>query len=322
MSELEIRKTDFPLVTGNQTRLFTGDLHKYSAQLERFVTTVIGWLIEWEYFIKVADTFYTVNPERLSLTKLRSDSHSLEAAVNQRFNDDAFLWTAIETPFNYKATIETFLRFFPTSSVGTILSLGSGPGVYESFLAFLLKQEQIAGKIISTDFAQGMNDINRRIAGRTEELCKLAFHERFNNHEVQYAHCAALPFPDGYANHILCNNMLQWVVEWKLAVAEMVRVLNPIDGYVHIFVHGREMSACFEDKKVQIETFMPSTLLDHLESVGFEIHHIRLLQGDEGVGQGGGTVKRTYILAKLTNEKRPRWRELFSGNPSVVDHIK
>lgn len=134
-------------------------------------------------------------------------------------------WTNIESKSAFLATTDAIFRnmhFLPNEQV---VSLGSGTGVIETFLA---KEIIPKGKITLVDSAEGMAKEAKRFA-RTEQ----AENMRFVTGQMHRAPIAA-----NSADVVMAINSLQWVKAWPKAISEMKRMLKKSpDSRIVISVH-------------------------------------------------------------------------------------
>lgn len=215
------------------------------------------------------------------------------------WSDRAIDWAAVETPQNYLITMQTLLENLRGSgrrSGEHFLSLGSGPGLYETFLAYLCDSVPPLRNVRVTcvDFAE-------EITHWHQELLK----------GVRLPHGRVIPVTDDMTrlhtihtnsiDQIICNNALQWVPQWQDAIAEMARVMRPAGlGWLYLFVHLHPMSVFTGtgERLFRLGDFTVPEVLDALEAHKFQIENMRQIAGRKGIGQGGGTVERIFIRAR------------------------
>jgi len=99
------------------------------------------------------------------------------------------------------------LRKVKIAPTARVTSLGSGDGVFESFLA---KQVCPQGIVTGIDFAHGMNKIARSIARDSGT----------RNARFITAASERVPIQAGSQNVVLSINHLQWIRDWKATVAD------------------------------------------------------------------------------------------------------
>ncbi len=222
-------------------------------------------------------------------------------------------WVGVESPVIYRVTIETLLEFFRVRGAPEkILSLGSGPGLYEIFLASVTRDlpDGRHSRFICSDYAEGMVKKCQELLGVLTFKDDLGF-SLLNNVTAQVEDMTALSFADGTIGQIICNNSLQWTSDWKKAVAEMRRVLDPNGiGFLYLFINNHPMRVRDQSGDVVLTSgdFTVENLLDELEDHGFQIHRTRQMMGRKGMGQFGGELNRTFILANSKEGVTRPWR--------------
>lgn len=230
--------------------------------------------------------------------------HVLQAGWNERAED----WAVVETPANYAITMQTlieFLRVNPQKRKETFLSLGSGPGLYETFLGSCLQAvpESSHVKILCVDYAERMTQLHKKVLRnvRTAEGEKLTNVVPITDNMMHLSSIDA-----GVIDQIICNNALQWAVDWRAAIAEMQRVISSKgSGWLYLFIHRHPMVVC-EMGQVEPVIRLPEVpfeeLLDVLEAHRFLVRHARQLVGARGLGQACQGINRVFILARYQPE--------------------
>lgn len=217
----------------------------------------------------------------------RSD---IDKALRQIWNYQAQYWGVIESPGNYLATMQTYatyLRPDPKRRKENFVSLGAGPGLYEAFLALYFAQRGCTNaRFITVDYASKMTEVARRIA-------RMVHAPRITQ---ATASMTELPLSDSMADHVICNNALQWVTNWKRALAEMGRIAKQACT-LHIIVNTHPMivRAADESEMLRLGDFTPPQLFDEIERAGFELQSLRSIMGCRGVGQNGNALSRIYV---------------------------
>ncbi len=236
------------------------------------------------------------------------------------WNKRAKVWGWVETPTNYFATFSTLVEHFETDNnqrkKERIASLGSGPGLYEAYLMYLLSR--VGGhqnvEMYCVDFAREMTAINSRIL----KLYKDESGKMIQNTRALTGDMTNLDFPDNHFNQIICNNALQWTQNWKDAVSEMARVLNPQGlGVLYIFINRHPMRLINQETNevmLSIGGIDPAELFDALEEKNFQIERTRQYRTAKGLGQMGGTSDRMFIKARLSKDGTVNsWRQANIG---------
>ncbi len=228
------------------------------------------------------------------------ENTSASEVMSQAWNKRAHDWAIIESPHNYAITMQTLLEFFRVSGKDEkVLSLGSGPGLYETYLGQFFLQNKISDKIkiICVDAAKEMTRRHREILDKVR-IDYGASIRKIENVEVVTGDMSNLDFPSGSIDQIICNNSLQWVPDWKKVIAEMHRVMNPKGlGWLYLFVHTHPMGVRDKEGKLAFEfgNFQIPDLLDVLEENCFSAYHTRQIRGSRGVGQMGGETSRVFL---------------------------
>lgn len=233
-----------------------------------------------------------------------------EAFLQKMWNERAKDWAIVESPHTYAVTMATFMRFLRFNEVTgkeTIVSLGAGPGLYEAYLSLMFKANPFPyqATIYTVDSAKQMTL-------RSKEIIKKM---GITGVKPLTASMTALPFPDGTIDQIICNNALQWVPDWKKAVVEMSRIINPKSlGCIYIIINNHPMRLRLDSDEVVVTDFTREDLLDELERNRFRIDRYRTIMGQAGSGQFGGAVNRTFIAAQYQAQGELRsWREVNPG---------
>jgi len=243
------------------------------------------------------------------------ETEDIPALVKAMWNTKSLDHAAIESPFNYLATMATFLEHFRVNEARrreTLLSLGSGPGLYEIYLGAMLQAASGPSRfsIVCTDVAPRMRTAFKKVLKRSRTILP---HEVKN---VSYAvddMTVLASVKDRSVDTVLCNNALQWVPEWKKALDQVARVMDPTGlGWLHLFIHPHPMSAVTAEGRqlFSIGDISHVELFDELEARRFQIAHTRQFVGRKGTGQLGRATNRLYVQAKfMPNGIETRWRD-------------
>lgn len=240
----------------------------------------------------------------------------LQRILRQQWNAQADIWAVIESPAAYAITMSTLMEFFRVNErrpYETIVSLGSGAGLYETFLASCLTLvPQARGvNIVCVDSAEAMTRVHKDILRRV----RTSTGDRFTSLCPITNDMAQLELPDRTVDQIICINSLQWSLDWKRVIAEMRRVMRPDGlGMLYLFIHSHPMAFVVKSgeqlRQVVIGDIQLSELLDTLEENRFVAVHQRHIGGTPGTGQLGTSLRRVFLLARYqaTGEIRP-WRD-------------
>lgn len=250
----------------------------------------------------------------------------IAAAVNPNLPDHMKLqefwdrqakdWAVIETPLNYAITMATLMEHLKIDDRvrrETILSLGSGPGLYETFLASCLaglpSSEHVT--VVAVDYAPRMTQMHKQLLAKL----RLPDGRKLTNIRPVTDDMKNLSsFDAGSVDQIICNNALQWVHDWRSVIAEMARVIKPEGlGWVYLFVHRHAMAigdVQTGNPLIEVPEVPLDELLDELEAKRFQVRHMRQFTGQRGTGQGGGRTNRVFVLAKYRHEEEfSSWRD-------------
>jgi ubiquinone/menaquinone biosynthesis C-methylase UbiE len=235
--------------------------------------------------------------------------------LKEAWNKRAKAWGWVESPTNYQATMSTLLTYFeasPRPIKEKVVSLGSGPGLYEAFLMYIYPKLKMPSKLemYCVDFSREMTAINRRIiktykgeGGRMIEGVKPLTGDMAN-----------LDFPDGFFDQVICNNSLQCAPDWRKAVSEMARVTNhDRAGLMYLIINRNPMRIIDEKSNKTLHTLgdiSPTELMDTLEEHIIQIENTRQFITAKGLGQMGGHSDRMFIKARYRKEGEiSSWRD-------------
>lgn len=235
--------------------------------------------------------------------------------MRRAWNARAEQWAIIESPISYYLTMLTLvehLRFDERAKSQTLLSLGSGPGLYETFLGSFIRQsigrhQKI--RLFAVDYARAMS-------ARHQEILAHSYTpdgRRLTNVIPLTGDMTTLPLKSQSVDQVICNNALQWADDWQQVIAEISRVMRPTGiRTLYLFVHTHPMQVfSYSGEKVfEFGSASVEEILDELEAHRFEIHKTRQLGGPQGTGQAGQGISRVFILARYQPvEAFTPWRE-------------
>jgi ubiquinone/menaquinone biosynthesis C-methylase UbiE len=119
-----------------------------------------------------------------------------------------------------ESSIESFAGTGNPFSIGEIslgervVDIGCGAGI-DSLVA--AKKVGSEGRVIGVDMTEAMLDKARRSSNEAG----------FNQVEFRHGHIENLPVPDGWADVVISNGVLNLTPDKKATLREMARVLNP-----------------------------------------------------------------------------------------------
>jgi SAM-dependent methyltransferase len=243
--------------------------------------------------------------------KKPDDYEDRETFLRDGWNHSAQFWPVIERPFNYLFTMASLMAFMPLRDrATTILSLGSGPGLYETYMAhFAQNMLELPVRFLCVDYAEEMISMHRRVLEALVEITG----KPISNIVAQTGDITGLAdIPDRSVDQVLCNNTLQWASDWKKVLNEIVRVLNPESSCeICLFVHRKPMVVCNQKLEPIFErgALRVPELLDELEAREIRIDTFVQGIGPEGSGQMGAAVDRFFILACYEpGRQKKSWR--------------
>ena len=158
----------------------------------------------------VADT--SPIEEKLKLSKkliklLPDETH------RRMWEERAKNWVRIEKRQVFLATLDSILRNVELKPNDSIASLGSGNGVFETFIA---KEIIPKGRMTCVDYAKNMN-IEARNLARANGAKNVGF--------VTGA-MDRIPLASDSQDVVMSINSLQWVKNWRRAISEMRRIMK------------------------------------------------------------------------------------------------
>lgn len=94
---------------------------------------------------------------------------------------------------------------------------------------------------------------------------------------VIYGDICDMPFPDEYANMMICSDVIEYIFDWKKAIKDMFRVLNN-KGYLYFhfpiyYIFG-ESKSILPDKFGHIWHLSSDEIVLYMLSIGFKILRI------------------------------------------------
>lgn len=229
-------------------------------------------------------------------------------------------WIAVESKASYQSTMISILeRIFtypkPTNTKLKILSLGSGPGTYEIFLAKVLKDLGFSFSINTTDYSAGMINFQKRVLSSDLRIGKTKVSSLKLFVSPSVADMTNLPeYFDKRFDLVICNNSLQWVDDWCEAIKQISESLNPssLIKSVLFFIHPHAMQLKAGDVVISRDKIELSDLLDNLNQKNLSPVKTRLLAGPPNSGQVKGAALNRMMLEAVLHPKGvpASWRDL------------
>lgn len=226
-------------------------------------------------------------------------------------------------------SFQTLLENFYRNDKGekeTFLSLGSGFGLSEIYLANLFQALDYAGlRFICLDNAVKMVEASRKIS-KTVRVCDLSAEIKpLTNLEYLHANMESIPLASRSVDQIFCFDVLQWVEDWRKAVDEMARVINPTGlATIHLSTRIRPLTMGTEDGKVvrRIGDFTVPELFDYLERRSFRVVNTRqVMMGPsrENSQQANDNIFVRAIWTKGGVQKSWRKKEASFGFLGILE---
>ncbi len=228
------------------------------------------------------------------------------------WNERGGRWILAHDPELHAQTMLTIFQFLlmsQTQSPERWLSLGAGPGIYETFLATILQSTKPSGgpEIVAVDLAEAMVNFHKELIAHTR-----AVDLPLDNLVNLKADAEHLPVKDHSIDQIYAIDLFQWLPRWPAVVTEMARVMNPETSARLFFsvdrkpFRGRGIGrrAWYGFGNFGLETF-----LDTLEAKGFALTRSRQLMSQPPAGKKEPKLNRLFFLAQFApGESHESWR--------------
>ncbi len=146
---------------------------------------------------------------------------------DETWDIQAKYWAMIESSANYVMSYALLTHHLSLAQDDRVLSLGAGPGIYETYMAKTYTRTSFT----CSDLSREMGNFTRSIS------------EGIPNLTITQANMTDLHFDSGYFTKTFCNNALQWVMPEKVeaSLREIKRVTRK-NGKVVLIVHEEGMS--------------------------------------------------------------------------------
>lgn len=190
-----------------------GSIHEFAKFLDRHHPRIPPWVAEERFGIREKDF------ERAGGYKKAKDEF-----FKKFFNRSApVLYPLLTSEETYLTMMRSLTDYLKLKGNEKILSVGSGTGLIETFLA--KKYLKKGGEIYNLDFAKGMNVEAKRIAKE----------EGVKNVHFMTADAKHLPIKTRNIDYLISIDALHWVKEYPKAFNEMMRVMSKKPGSKLIF---------------------------------------------------------------------------------------
>jgi SAM-dependent methyltransferase len=251
-----------------------------------------------------------------------------EISLLASWNTSSKHWFGIESDTTYYATMLTLIQRFEEMDLQvngrryTILSLGSGPGLYELFLCHYLRKRKVNFRLLSLDYSPGMIELQRtilatdslRIFGKKVGVARESI-------EIVQGDMANLSAFAGKVDVVICNNSLQWVPDWKQVAQQIGTVMKPYGlGCAMFFVHYHAMKVVMGELTITRPLVDPVALAEEMYTQRFNMVFARSLMGGAGTGQSDSNMNRIFLdLKHYPTGAMPEKRK-FTGGLSNMQH--
>ena len=261
-------------------------------QLPMIKEKISGYdMVSAEKFIKfILKVLPDVITELPSTPKEDLRAEDLGGVIKKIWEKQASGWAQTETLPNYfinMALIMTWLK--KAESTKDMLSVGSGPGLYEIFIEQELKDK--VGNFYCTDVSPKMLGQVRD----NQRKAKMAFREK-SNLKLEVCGIESLPFKDESMDVIIGNKVLHWSTKKRDAVEEMNRVLKP-GGLLMLVIPNGQSGIATEDKPILFnEKIDVMQLGAFLHSLSFKALDYKRLEYPAPMGQHKGKIDDFALL--------------------------
>ncbi len=228
-------------------------------------------------------------------TPFRFDKEELEEAdLIREWNIRAEHWqlSVLGSALNLQAFFAHFNANFHPGEY--LLSVGSGTGVYETFLGNVFKHPKWRNiQVIGVDNAVRMTARHAELINKCE----------LDNVTALTAAADQLPFYDSQFDHIICIDAIQWMPNWRAVIREIARVMKPVGHRRAYFTVHEKLRGChLRRKAVAINDATLLKLEEELLLNSFRIEEVFPVDGGSGLGQ---SQVGTMAVAKFKpNQKR------------------
>lgn len=230
-----------------------------------------------------------------------------DQAVAKAWDETGQHYPSVETPETFAITMLVLLDHLKKPrGKERWLSVGSGPGLYEMFLAKLFPEVTIE----SVDQSAGMIDVQKQFL--TTQPKKIR--DRVSTH---VAGMCQLDDPDNSFDRIFAINCLQWVIDWRVGLDNLGRMLSKRPGSpIYLVVAGA--SYINDGVRHYISVDLEEDSLDEqLRKLQLQPTHRGNLIAE--VGQFGKPASRFYTVGKRVAGKIPLQPAIYSNYEITTD---
>ena len=259
--------------------------------------------------LKMDELFITPEAAMNAFTTSIDSAEINASTIKDVFNNYAFSDHRAYGPLAHGLIMRTLLENIMVSfnNEQRIVSFGSGASLQELFLSILLSKFGIQHKVMCLDISEKIVEQVNAFKNFLIDQHKTLSISNLKDFSIYKDEMEQSSLRSSSADLVLSIHSLFWSLNWRGALSEFKRILDPKGPRKLMIITQRESSQ-INDKPVSDLT--PIRLLDHLESIGFSIDKIRILYGSLGDGYMEGTLIRQCIYATLhsTIPAAP-WRE-------------
>lgn len=154
-----------------------------------------------------------------------------------------------------------------------ILSLGSGLGIYETYLGRLFQEAGMSTiRLACVDRSMAMNQRLVELLRKTETGNILPITSTLDQ----------LPFESDSVDHAICFDTIQWVPGWRSMIPELARVMKP-KGHrrAYFTVHDAVMGYFLKGKLIPVNDLTLSKLQVELQAHDFRVEDIIPIHGHD-----------------------------------------
>jgi hypothetical protein len=188
------------------------------------------------------------------------------------------------------------------------LSLGSGPGIYELFLAKRFPKVSVTSVELSPEQVNIQRELLEQVASKSPAVRK-----RLN---VVQGSMTNLGDVGGDYNQILCINSLPWSSNWRAVIAGVEKALSRREGS-RVFTTMGSVSST-NGQRVISPDLDTDTLIEEFEKYGLRAKAVGTLSF---IGQHGLFTPRFYGSFERTSKMSEPWEtRVLSGKTTITDY--
>lgn len=280
-------------------------LMSFNDAYEEFVNYQLSWVKTWHPnhlvqfgldFLEFAQNMIEPLPiSQWGVNFTEDDYQNLKSGKDRRlitlWNAQSSFWAQRETPLTYCVFSGKLYELFANTKPKQLVSIGSGPGLYEIYWAHKLGRQS---QIICTDISTGMTQEGIKNQKRYETLYGQPSTTLFKESDASQLFIGAKT-----QDAVISNNVLNWIPNWKKSLHEMHRVLKP-GGVAVLSSRTKAPGITIKDEHIKPTPNIDySELIDHIKRIFGKPLKEELFTLPYGLGQGGNMDQRyTFLLKK------------------------